>query len=39
MVHSEADGPVVIGAQGRYYLAERRVEGEDPLAGFGPQQF
>jgi putative membrane protein len=26
----------VIGAGGRYYLAEDRVEGENPLEGFGP---
>jgi len=36
MVHSEAHGPVVVGAEGRYYLAEDRVEGENPLEGFGP---
>lgn len=36
LVHSEADGPVVIGGDGRYYLNEDRVEGENPLAGFGP---
>ncbi|MGD9317349.1 MAG: phage holin family protein, partial [Anaerolineae bacterium] len=36
LVHSEERGPVVIGAEGRHYLAEDRVEGEDPLAGFGP---
>jgi putative membrane protein len=36
MVHSREHGPVVIGAQGRHYLDEDRVEGEDPLAGFGP---
>ena len=35
MVHSEAHGPVVIGSAGRYYLAEDRVEGENPLEGFG----
>jgi hypothetical protein len=35
MVHSEAHGPVAIGGNGRYYLAEDRVEGENPLAGFG----
>jgi uncharacterized membrane protein YvlD (DUF360 family) len=35
VVHSEEDGPVAIGAQGRHYLAEGRVEGQDPLAGFG----
>jgi putative membrane protein len=36
LVHSTAHGPVVIGSEGRNYLAEARVEGEDPLAGFGP---
>jgi hypothetical protein len=36
MVHSQEHGPVVIGAGGRYYLAEDRVEGKNPLAGFGP---
>jgi putative membrane protein len=25
----------VIGSNGRYYLAEDRIEGENPLAGFG----
>jgi putative membrane protein len=35
MVHSEEHGPVVIGPNGRNYLTEDRVEGEDPLAGFG----
>jgi hypothetical protein len=37
MVHSEEHGPVVIGANGRYFLAEDRVEGENPLADFGPR--
>jgi uncharacterized membrane protein YvlD (DUF360 family) len=36
MVRSEEHGPVVIGASGRHYLAQDRVEGEDPLMGFGP---
>lgn len=35
MVRSEADGPVVIGARGKCYLADDRVEGQNPLAGFG----
>jgi len=35
MVHSEAHGPIAIGAGGRYYLADDRVEGENPLADFG----
>jgi uncharacterized membrane protein YvlD (DUF360 family) len=37
MVHSGEHGPVVIGAEGRHYLAEGRVEGEDPLTGYGPR--
>jgi putative membrane protein len=36
MVGSEEQGPVVIGAGGRYYLADDRVEGANPLEGFGP---
>ena len=36
MIRSQEQGPVVIGAKGRYYLDEDRVEGENPLAGFGP---
>jgi hypothetical protein len=36
MVHSEEHGPVVVGAEGRTYPAEDRVEGENPLAAFGP---
>jgi hypothetical protein len=36
LVRSESDGPVVIGGDGRYYLKEGRVEGENPLASFGP---
>jgi putative membrane protein len=35
MVRSQEQGAVVIGARGRYYLADDRVEGENPLAGFG----
>ena len=34
MVDSEADGPVVIGANGTYYLKDDRIEGENPLANF-----
>jgi uncharacterized membrane protein YvlD (DUF360 family) len=37
MVHSTEHGPVVIGGNGRHYLTEGRVEGEDPLANFGPR--
>ena len=36
LVHSEVDGPVVIGGRGRAYLSDGRVEGENPLANFGP---
>ncbi len=36
MVHSEEHGPVVLGEKGSYYLNEDRVEGENPLVGFGP---
>jgi putative membrane protein len=36
MVRSEEHGPVVLAAEGRLFLEEDRVEGEDPLAGFGP---
>lgn len=35
MVSTENDGPVVIGAQGKYFLEGDRVEGENPLADFG----
>jgi len=36
MVRSAADGPVVLGAAGRHVLRTGQVEGEDPLAPFGP---
>ena len=36
LVHSDLDGPVVIGGAGRNYLRDGRVEGEDPLVSFGP---
>jgi putative membrane protein len=35
MVHSDEEGPVVLGAEGVYYLKDDRIEGENPLAGFG----
>lgn len=35
MVKSEVNGPVALGENGKYYLDENRVEGENPLAGFG----
>jgi uncharacterized membrane protein YvlD (DUF360 family) len=36
MVRSAKHGPVVMGANGIYYLATDRVEGQNPLAAFGP---
>jgi hypothetical protein len=36
MVNSEEHGAVVIGTNGRAYLDEEQVEGDDPLLGFGP---
>jgi uncharacterized membrane protein YvlD (DUF360 family) len=34
LVRSREHGPVVLGARGAHYLADGRVEGEDPLAPF-----
>jgi uncharacterized membrane protein YvlD (DUF360 family) len=36
LLRSERDGPVALGGQGTRYLADDRVEGEDPLANFSP---
>ena len=36
LVRSESSGAMVIGPRGVNYLDEGRVEGEDPLAPFGP---
>jgi uncharacterized membrane protein YvlD (DUF360 family) len=36
LVHSEAKGPLAMGADGTHYLANGRVKGDDPLALFGP---
>jgi uncharacterized membrane protein YvlD (DUF360 family) len=36
LVHSRERGPLALGGQGTRSLAEGRVEGEDPLAGFSP---
>jgi uncharacterized membrane protein YvlD (DUF360 family) len=36
LVRSDDHGPVVLGADGANYLAEERVEGDDPLAPFSP---
>jgi putative membrane protein len=35
LVHSDQDGPLVIGSKGVYYLEGDRVEGENPLTNFG----
>jgi uncharacterized membrane protein YvlD (DUF360 family) len=34
LVHSERDGPVALGGGGTHYLADGRVDGDDPLAPF-----
>ena len=36
LVRSAARGSVVLGATGTHYLGDGRVEGDDPLAPFGP---
>ncbi len=36
LVRSEKYGPLAIGAKGIYHLADDSVEGENPLADFGP---
>ena len=36
LVHSEERGPLAIGKEGAYFLRDGSVEGEDPLAPFGP---
>ncbi len=36
LVRSAQDGPLALGADGVHYLDDDRVEGEDPLAPFGP---
>jgi uncharacterized membrane protein YvlD (DUF360 family) len=36
LVRSAEHGPMVIGSGGVHYLADGRVEGEDPLAPFSP---
>ncbi len=35
MVRSAQHGSIVMGAEGIYYLADDRIEGENPLADFG----
>ena len=36
LVHSAEHGPVALGSDGTHYLADGRVEGDDPLAPFSP---
>jgi uncharacterized membrane protein YvlD (DUF360 family) len=36
LVRSSEDGPVALGASGARYLADGRIEGDDPLASFSP---
>ena len=36
LVRSAEHGPVALGAGGAHYLADGRIEGEDPLAPFSP---
>ena len=36
LVHSEERGPLAIGKHGAHFLRDGSVEGEDPLASFGP---
>src|SRR5688500_3748929 len=36
LVRSEQDGPVALGARGVRYLADGRIDGEDPLVHFSP---
>ena len=36
LVRSQEHGPVALGGDGAHYLADGRVEGEDPLAAFSP---
>ena len=36
LVKSEQLGPLIIGNQGTYYLKDDVIEGENPLANFGP---
>src|SRR4029079_985273 len=36
LVHSDEHGPLVIGKGGIHFLQSGRIEGQDPLAPFGP---
>ena len=35
MVRSQEHGPVVLGAGGKYFLEDDRIEGQNPLVNFG----
>jgi putative membrane protein len=35
LIRSKEQGSVVIGARGKYYLKDDKIEGENPLAKFG----
>lgn len=37
MIRSAVHGPVVTGRGGVHYLRDHRVDGEDPLEGYGPR--
>jgi uncharacterized membrane protein YvlD (DUF360 family) len=37
LVRSAAHGPIAVGTDGIRFLADDRVQGVDPLAGFGPR--
>jgi uncharacterized membrane protein YvlD (DUF360 family) len=36
LVRSSEHGPVVLGGDGAHYLADGKIEGDDPLAAFSP---
>jgi hypothetical protein len=36
LVRSETRGPLVVGPRGIHHLADGRIDGEDPLADYGP---
>jgi uncharacterized membrane protein YvlD (DUF360 family) len=36
LVHSDRSGPVALGGDGTHYLADGRVDGDDPLVHFSP---
>jgi putative membrane protein len=35
LIRTKEQGAVVIGARGKYYLRDDKIEGENPLANFG----